>query len=66
MPLLIINLGGEMSYILEQRLQAQNVIEDKSVKVLHEIISAMLNKTFLKKAIYKEMDNINFLIFFNV
>uniref|UniRef100_A0A914YAM1 OSCP1 n=1 Tax=Panagrolaimus superbus TaxID=310955 RepID=A0A914YAM1_9BILA len=54
MPLLIINLGGEMSYILEQRLQAQNVIEDKSVKVLHEIISAMLNKTFLKKLFYPQ------------
>ena len=30
MPLLIINMGGEMVYILEQRLQAQNVPIDKS------------------------------------
>ena len=30
MPLLIANLGGEMIYILEQRLQAQNIALDKS------------------------------------
>ena len=54
MPLLIINLGGEMSYILEQRLQAQNVVEDKSVKVLHEIIAAMINKSFIKKLFYPQ------------
>ena len=30
MPMLIINMGGEMVYILEQRLHAQNVPTDKS------------------------------------
>ena len=30
MPMLIINMGGEMVYILAQRLQAQNVPIDKS------------------------------------
>jgi hypothetical protein len=30
MPLLITNLGGEMLYILDQRLQAQNIAIDKS------------------------------------
>ena len=30
MPILIINMGGEMVYILEQRLHAQNVPVDKS------------------------------------
>uniref|UniRef100_A0A7E4W8G5 Protein OSCP1 n=1 Tax=Panagrellus redivivus TaxID=6233 RepID=A0A7E4W8G5_PANRE len=48
-PLLIINLAGEMSYILEQRLKAQNFIEDKSVKVLHEIMESWLNKDFLDR-----------------
>ncbi len=30
MPMLIVNMGGEMVYILEQRLHAQNVPLDKS------------------------------------
>lgn len=30
MPLLIINMGGEMMYILEQRLLAQAITRDKS------------------------------------
>ena len=30
MPLLVINLGGEMLYVLEQRLGAQKVKSDKS------------------------------------
>jgi len=32
MPFLILNLGGEMIYILEQRLKAQNIKEEKSRK----------------------------------
>ena len=35
MPLLIINMGGEMVYILEQRLHAQNVPMDKSKRGAH-------------------------------
>ena len=34
LPLLYINLGGEMMYILEQRLLAQN-LSDKSPKGKH-------------------------------
>jgi hypothetical protein len=30
MPMLIVNMGGEMVYILEQRLHAQSVPADKS------------------------------------
>jgi hypothetical protein len=32
MPFLVFNLGGEMIYILEQRLQAQNISQEKSRK----------------------------------
>lgn len=32
MPLLVINMGGEMMYILEQRLQAQSIPVDKSAR----------------------------------
>lgn len=35
MPMLIINMGGEMVYILEQRLHAQNVPIDKSKRGAH-------------------------------
>ena len=32
MPLLVMNMGGEMVYILQQRLNAQKVPEEKSRK----------------------------------
>ena len=32
MPMLMINMGGEMVYILAQRLQAQNIPADKSTR----------------------------------
>lgn len=31
-PLLYLNLGGELLYIIEQRLQAQDISAEKSVK----------------------------------
>lgn len=31
-PVLYLNLGGELMYIIEQRLQAQNIDPDKSSK----------------------------------
>ena len=37
LPVVVSNLGSEMLYILEQRLRAQNVAGDKSVKVLHDL-----------------------------
>lgn len=44
MPILFLNMGGEMAYILEQRLQAQSVRTDKSAKVMGDILSTMFNK----------------------
>ena len=35
MPFLIYNLGVEMVYILVQRLKAQNITSDKSVKGIY-------------------------------
>ena len=46
-PFLIINLGGEMVYIIDQRLRAQN--SDKSLKVLEDIISTMLDDKFMNE-----------------
>lgn len=46
-PLLYLNLGGEMLYILDQRLRAQNIPQDKSKRVLHDILCQMLAKPFV-------------------
>lgn len=47
MPVLIINLGGEMLYILEQRLQAQNIPPDKSRRVLQDVVRTMFSEKFI-------------------
>lgn len=40
-------MGGEMVYILQQRLQAQNISSEKSVKVLIDIFYAMFDQKFV-------------------
>ncbi|KAI3358790.1 hypothetical protein L3Q82_015187 [Scortum barcoo] len=47
LPLVFINLGGEMLYILDQRLRAQNTSEDNSEKVLNDIVGTMFSKAFM-------------------
>ncbi|KAG7235319.1 hypothetical protein INR49_002776 [Caranx melampygus] len=57
LPLVFINLGGEMLYILDQRLRAQNTSEDNSEKgvwsendrrrVMNDIIGTMFSKSFM-------------------
>lgn len=49
MPILVINMGGEMIYILHQRLQAQNIPEEKSRKVLEDVIRTMYTPMFLEE-----------------
>ena len=49
MPMLIVNMGGEMVYILAQRLQAQNVPVDKSKRVLQDVIRTMYNPMFIQE-----------------
>ena len=49
LPFVIINLGGEMVYILEQRLRSQDITADKSQKVLQDIISSMLAPKFIEE-----------------
>jgi hypothetical protein len=51
MPFLIANLGGEMVYILEQRLQAQNIPKEKSCKVLQDVTKSMFSSRFLSELI---------------
>jgi len=54
-PLLYLNLGGEMLYILDQRLRAQNIPQDKSKRVLHDILCQMLAKPFVLE-LYKPQE----------
>ncbi|XP_042566656.1 protein OSCP1a [Clupea harengus] len=59
LPLLVLNLGGEMLYVLDQRLQVPNIPEDKAQKgvwseddrkrVMSDIISALFNKPFMEE-----------------
>ncbi|EEC05981.1 oxidored-nitro domain-containing protein isoform, putative [Ixodes scapularis] len=49
LPLLYINLGGEMMYILNQRLKAQKIALDKAHKVITDIVSTMFNVRFVEE-----------------
>eukprot|EP00994_Dinema_validum_P008176 NODE_724_length_1391_cov_56.061848_g533_i0.p1 GENE.NODE_724_length_1391_cov_56.061848_g533_i0~~NODE_724_length_1391_cov_56.061848_g533_i0.p1 ORF type:complete len:376 (-),score=102.16 NODE_724_length_1391_cov_56.061848_g533_i0:173-1300(-) len=51
MPFLIVNFGGEMIYILEQRLHAQNIPKDKSNKVLQDVTRAMFSIKFVAELV---------------
>uniref|UniRef100_A0A674HEK8 Organic solute carrier partner 1 n=1 Tax=Taeniopygia guttata TaxID=59729 RepID=A0A674HEK8_TAEGU len=55
LPLLFLNLGGEMLYILDQRLRAQSIPGEKARKVMNDIISTMFNKKFLEE-LFKPQD----------
>jgi len=46
-PLLIINMGGEMMYILEQRLNAQKVASEKAAKILNDSIKTLFSPQFI-------------------
>lgn len=41
LPMVVLNMGGEMVNILRQRLSAQLVEEDKGIAVLRDVLNAM-------------------------
>ena len=49
MPIIILNMGGEMLYILYQRLTAQNVDPNKSRQVIAEVVKAMFDHGFMEE-----------------
>ena len=55
MPVTVINLGGEMMYILEQRLIAQKIPPEKACKVITDIVRTMFNAKFVKE-LFKPQD----------
>jgi hypothetical protein len=48
MPWLVANLGGEMLYILEQRLKAQGIAPAKTARVLRDIVGALFDPAFVE------------------
>lgn len=52
MPLVIVNLGAEMIYILDQRLKAQCIAEDKSRQVLNDVVRTWFDNKFVE-ALFK-------------
>ena len=49
LPFLMINLGGEMIYILNQRLIAQKIPADKSEKVRADVVKHMFSEAFIRE-----------------
>lgn len=49
MPILIINMGGEMLFILHQRLRAQSVDVEKERKVLRDVLMSMFSPIFIEE-----------------
>jgi hypothetical protein len=49
LPLVFINLGCEMLYVLDQRLYAQNIQVDKGKKIMSDIVSNMFSVRFLEE-----------------
>lgn len=45
-PLVFFNLGGEMLYVLDQRLRAQNIAQGKGKKVMADIVTTMFKTKF--------------------
>lgn len=55
MPLIVLNMGGEMTYILNQRLQAQSVQDEKAQKVMQDVVRAMFSPVFIEE-LFKPQD----------
>ncbi|XP_001361597.3 protein OSCP1 isoform X1 [Drosophila pseudoobscura] len=44
---ILVNLGCEMLYVIDQRLKAQQIAKDKSVQVIHDVTSVLLDPKFI-------------------
>ncbi|CAG2161210.1 unnamed protein product [Oppiella nova] len=53
-PVLYFNLGGEMIYIVEQRLTAQSIDTSKADKVIIDIFNAMFNPGLISEVFKKQ------------
>ncbi|XP_014097651.2 uncharacterized protein OSCP1 [Bactrocera oleae] len=48
---LMVNLGCEMLYVIDQRLKAQQICEEKSTQVIHDVTVVLLEPKFLDSLI---------------
>ncbi len=55
MPMIVLNMGSEMLYILNQRLQAQKIEEVKRLKVIADVTKTMFADAFVS-ALFQEQD----------
>eukprot|EP00002_Diphylleia_rotans_P010700 TRINITY_DN2123_c0_g1_i1.p2 TRINITY_DN2123_c0_g1~~TRINITY_DN2123_c0_g1_i1.p2 ORF type:complete len:357 (-),score=84.53 TRINITY_DN2123_c0_g1_i1:1646-2716(-) len=55
LPVAIFNLGGEMLYILQHRLLAQNIPMEKGYKVMQDIVKSMFTTRFVEE-VFKPQD----------
>ncbi|XP_059057869.1 protein OSCP1 [Achroia grisella] len=46
-PFIVVNLGCEMVYVIDQRLKAQNIGPDKSERVLTDVLTVLLHPKLL-------------------
>lgn len=58
-PILYFNMAGEMIYIIDQRLTAQSVEQEKAHKVLNDITQAMFNGKLVSE-VFKPHNSITF------
>ena len=49
LPILFYNMGGEMLYVLDQRLKAQNIPVERGKKVFSDIVGTMYKPQFLQE-----------------
>lgn len=49
LPFLVLNLGSEMIYILDQRLRSQDIPPDRKLRVLRDITQSMFSQKFLSE-----------------
>ncbi|CAM9370855.1 unnamed protein product [Ascophyllum nodosum] len=55
LPMVVLNMGGEMMNIFQQRLRAQNIEEEKATAVLQDLIRTMYAPKFIEE-LFKPQD----------
>ncbi|EDW10236.2 protein OSCP1 [Drosophila mojavensis] len=52
---ILVNLGCEALYVIDQRLKAQQIAADKSLQVIHDVTSVLLEPKFIESLINGSM-----------
>ena len=66
LPLLFLNLSGEMIYIFDQRLRAQEIPEDRAKKAMQELLENILDENLTSELFkFQDMFTVKVHIFIN-